>query len=486
MTGAGRDGSRWTIPGALTLVVVLVLSAASVAAGARPARADGWDPRLAPIAKEVEQLRHLRFEHPIPARFLSDRAFRKLVSGDDSRPGRRRAAVVEAELRGLGLVGPGFDLRRTVSDVNGSDILAFYDSDEKKIVVRGTHLDPEHRITLAHELTHGLQDQNYDLTRLQHGAWTSGADDALTALVEGDAMRVEDLYYRRMSSADQKAVDAAESGATKGAGAAAGGPQNPDESVDAGNSFVTAQLDAPYATGPSMVAAILARRHRAGLTAAFHRPPTTQLQTLAPALATTTVHPRPLRSPRPAPGYRKLSAGPPDWGAMDLYFLLASRLPDATAIRAADAWGNGRELVSRSREDGTVCTQVAFVGRDEAGSRRIADALAQWRAAMPAGAVRLTGHGRELRVCDPGDATASAPPNPAERALDFAGERSFLQASMLQGGVPAGAAVCLTDHAVDRSDYAQFVGTALSSEQPSSAALDAFRTTLQELAAGCR
>src|SRR4051812_4916136 len=58
--------------------VALVTAVVSVAATTeRPARAAAWDPRIAPVAREVEHLRHLRFLHPIPARFLSDRAFRK-------------------------------------------------------------------------------------------------------------------------------------------------------------------------------------------------------------------------------------------------------------------------------------------------------------------------------------------------------------------------------------------------------------------------
>src|SRR6185436_18525098 len=144
---------------------------------ARPA---AWDPRIEPIAHEVEQLRHLRFRHPVPARFLSDRAFRKEVTSDEhlTAEDRRRDRVSEAELRSLGLVEGPFDLRTTVDDVQGSDVLAFYDSDRKRIVVRGKHLDAEHRVTLAHELTHGLQDQHYDLTKLQDAADTGGADDA--------------------------------------------------------------------------------------------------------------------------------------------------------------------------------------------------------------------------------------------------------------------------------------------------------------------
>jgi hypothetical protein len=481
---AGTTWPRaWQRIGGAGVVGALLLAAVSVAAGGtRPAgAAPRWDPRVAPIARQVEKLRHLEFDHPIPTRFLSDRAFRKLVTSSDSSPGPRSARVAEAQLRALGLVGGSFNLHRTVDDVNGSDILAFYDSDEKRIVVRGTKFDPELRLTLAHELTHGLQDQHYDLNSLEDGTHTSGADDALTAVIEGDAMRIEDAYYRRMSAADQRAVDAAES-AGAAPGTAGAGPVNPDEAA-AGNSFVTAQLDAPYSTGPAMVAAILAHGHRAGLARAFTVPPTTQLQMLAPALATTKVQPAALDGPKLRAGARRLRAGRTDFGALDLFFLLSSRLPEPVAAQAADAWGNGRVLVSRGR-DGRTCTQIGFAGRSPSGARRIADALRSWSAAMPAGAVELSRSGRELRVCDPG-AAATAPPNSAGTALDFAGERALLQASMVQGGVPPKAAVCLTDHAVARTDYDQFVEVALRTADPSKEQLASFDRILGELARSC-
>src|SRR5213078_994258 len=107
-------------------------------------------------------------------------------------------------------------------------------------------------------------------------------------------------------------------------------------------------------------------------------------------------------------GAQRRRTGSTDIGAVDLYFLLASRLPVATAIQAADAWGNGRELISE--QDHRICTDLAFTGRDAAGSRRIADALRRWSASMPAGAVELHRGGLELHVCDPGK-TSAPPPN---------------------------------------------------------------------------
>src|SRR5204863_9413211 len=123
-----------------------------------------------------------------------------------------------------------------------------------------------------------------DLDALERAAHTGGADDALTALVEGDAMRVEDAYYWKLSARDRHAVDRAE-GAVGDPGAGSdGGPANPDAAAS-DDSFVGAQLDAPYEFGSGIVDVILAVGHRPGLAGAFHRPPATQLAMLQPSTA---------------------------------------------------------------------------------------------------------------------------------------------------------------------------------------------------------
>ncbi len=482
MAGTGGRVRRRHRITAATLVALLTAALSVAATTTRPERAAKWDERIEPIAHEVEHLRHLRFLHPIPARFLSDRAFRKEIASDDH-PGakaRRRDRVSEAELRALGLVDGSFDLRATVDDVQGSDVAAFYDSDRKRIVVRGKQLDAEHRVTLAHELTHGLQDQHYDLTKLQNAVHTGGADDALTALIEGDATRIEDEYYQQLDKGDQRAVDRAEG--APDATSPTGGPQNPDAGASAGTSFVSAQLEAPYAVGPGMVYVILATRHRPGLAAAFGTPPNTQLQMLQPSLSATRVRPAHVAAPALPAGAQRRHNGSTDVGAIDLYFILASRLPAATAIQAADAWGNGRELVSE--QEGHICTDLAFTGRDRAGSRRIADALRAWSAAMPAGAVRLTRRGLALHVCDPGK-TGAAPPNTADDALEYAATRAFLESDMVRGGVPVGIARCMGDHMVVRPDYTQFVAVATSADTPEDADLEQFQKVVGSLADGC-
>ena len=63
-----------------------------------------WDPRLAPIADQVAELRGLKFDHPVAAEFLDDAAFEKQVTVDKgklskARQGRHRAIAGPASSR---------------------------------------------------------------------------------------------------------------------------------------------------------------------------------------------------------------------------------------------------------------------------------------------------------------------------------------------------------------------------------------------------
>ena len=167
-----------------------------------------WDARVAPIADEVARLRGLDFLHPVPIEYLSPADFEKRLGTDGNVSASERAEVEREEsvFRSLGLIGGKVDLLKAYDTSASSSTLAYYDPARQDIIVRGTTLDAEHRVTIAHELTHVLQDQHFDLRKLQKAARDSDTtdSDALTALVEGDAVRIQDDYLARLPPADQK------------------------------------------------------------------------------------------------------------------------------------------------------------------------------------------------------------------------------------------------------------------------------------------
>ena len=168
-----------------------------------------WDPRLRPIADEVAKLRKLDFEHPVAAEFLDDAAFEKKVTTDRgklSKQDKRDLERSQAQLRAVGLIGADVDLFDAVGSLQTSGVLAYYDPKTKKITVKGTNLDDvATRVTVAHELTHALQDQHFDLQKLEQAAAADHGSTVLHTIAEGDAVRIENEYVKTLSEADQQA-----------------------------------------------------------------------------------------------------------------------------------------------------------------------------------------------------------------------------------------------------------------------------------------
>ena len=100
-------------------------------------------------------------------------AFRKQVTSDRdnlTKRDEREIKTVTETLRAFGLLGRGgVDLFDAVNRAKGANVLAYYSPEDEEIVVRGTGALRSHdpHQTLAHELTHVLQDQHFDLPKIE-------------------------------------------------------------------------------------------------------------------------------------------------------------------------------------------------------------------------------------------------------------------------------------------------------------------------------
>jgi hypothetical protein len=106
-------------------------------------------------------------------------------------------AQAELSMKKLGLLPRDFNLREFLVKSTGQGIAAFYDDETKTISMLNWVPPDRQEPILAHELTHALQDQNYDLAKwMKAGKKTgeaSATDDsavARKAVVEGQAMVV--------------------------------------------------------------------------------------------------------------------------------------------------------------------------------------------------------------------------------------------------------------------------------------------------------
>lgn len=203
-------------PVSRTPELVILLLALALAAGAIALGGGGGDggsrggsgaPRVAAtvspahvrlLERRVEALRGLRFVRPVPVAVVSPAEARREGLADFDRGvsgGQQRAS--EELLKLLGLLPAGTSLRGIESSVYGEQVAGYYDPRRRRLaLVRGAGVDD---VTLAHELTHALEDQHVSLRRLQGG----GGDDRSTAeqaLVEGTATLVMERYAARWPS----------------------------------------------------------------------------------------------------------------------------------------------------------------------------------------------------------------------------------------------------------------------------------------------
>jgi hypothetical protein len=416
---------------------------ASTATSAKPPAK--WDPRILPLVRFVEKHRKLAFEHPIPVEFLTDAAFQKRVRHDDvkvSASDRRAAQREVGELRALGLVQGNVDLIGAEKDLSGSDTLGYYDQDAKKMVIRGTALsDTETRVTVVHELTHADQDQHFDLNKLDDATKSSGAEAALTALVEGDATRIEDQYLSSLSKSEQDAYD-------KSLNQALDANKPGDASGTLANVPPVLGLfdEAPYDFGEPFVDALAAKNGTTAIDGAFRHPPTTEQEIVDPVVYFSNLQPLKVAAPKLAAG-EKRQASPDDFGALSLFLMLDSRIGFDSALHAVEAWG-GDQYVSFLR-GGHTCVQAAFKGRTKADTTTLATTLQAWAAAGPAGAATVTGSpaGVMLTACDVGGATAPSY-DTLSAAVDTMTARVEIIGQIVGGGAPPAAATCIGDRFV--------------------------------------
>ena len=435
-----------------------------------------WDPRILPLVRFVAHARGLSFKHPVPVHFLSDAAFNNesnSTPGSLSKSDRAELAAGAGTLRAIGLAQvDGQTLFNAQNTVNLADTDAFYDSDKKEIFVRGTGLDLSTRVTIAHELTHVLQDQYFDLNRLNDTANNLGneASDAITSLIEGDAVHIENDYVDSLSQSQQNSYDTTNN--QEVAAAESSIPSN----VPA---ILQALSEAPYDVGPTFVQALLDNGDRARLNAAFANPPRTDAEIINPSrYLAGLVAPR-LATPRVAVGERRVGT-PDSLGAEVLYFMLAARLDSVTALKTADAWAADRYV--RFEQAGVQCLRDTFAGRNEADTDALANALAAWTLHGPSGAATTQSSETHvtLRSCDPG--AAAVPPNSRILAASTPlATRAALVLQALDGGLKPSTAQCTADRLVADPSVATF----LNLDQPTQQQINDFSTKAQNAAGAC-
>jgi hypothetical protein len=312
----------------------------------------------------VARTRGLPFSKRVPVTLLDSSAFRSRLAAAAAE-GSNPAEAIKAEkvLRALGLLEKGVDLAKVERGLLGDAVAGFYDPKKKDLVVRGADpSSPYVRTVLAHELTHADQDQHFGLDRPAIDKRDDEASQAFTALLEGDAVRIQEAYLRSLPAKDRAKAAVEESSLAGGVGAAV-----PPVLLDT--------LSFPYTFGSEFVKAVVKAGGQARLDAAFANPPTTSEQILHPAVFLAGQGPMPVVDPT-ADGKGIDHGVVGEFGLLLMFLDTKQPLSQSVAARAAAGWGGDR-YVAWDKGDQT-CVRASFVMDTKADTDQLVSALTDW------------------------------------------------------------------------------------------------------------
>lgn len=314
------------------------------------------------IEQFVERERGLKFKRPVDVSLAGEGEFQNRLLPEFD---KQRATFLEEQqvLTAAGLVPPGFDMIKEERSLLSIGIVGYYDPESTALVVRGTEITPFVREVLAHELTHALDDQWFDLNRPQ----LDNADDesgfGFLGLVEGNARRVEDAYLASLSPGEQTQAAIEQERLVL---------QHPE--IFNLPPILLALLQAPYDVGPTFVQALLGDGGQPTLDRAFASPPRTSEQILDPTRYLASEGP--VAVPAPTPDGPAANVGV--LGALLLREMLFESLPsDAEVQRAITGWG-GDSYVTWTDSAGKSCLRDTFVGDTPTDTQELVQAITAW------------------------------------------------------------------------------------------------------------
>lgn len=328
---------------------------------------------IAAVQAQVEGVRGLEYLAPVAAAPIDDATMdRKLeeafeVYYPEDLYERRTAAW-----RTIGVIPPDADLLEAYRTYLTGQVVGFYDSITGELVYLGDQDDDlglMERLVLAHELTHAIDDQHFDLTRLDAlaGACRDEAFAAGLGVVEGSAQ----YYATEVLLENPDEIDLTEAlGALAGELAAGDGSSGVPPFVEALQAW-------PYTAGQSFVTERAIADGNGAVDAALTELPVSTEQILHPE-----------RYPSDAPvdvEVWDISADlGPAWGDLDamevgeawLSAMLDLRLDADVAADAAAGWDGG---VYRAWSDGEdVVVALGTEWDTKADADAFSDALDRW------------------------------------------------------------------------------------------------------------
>jgi hypothetical protein len=303
------------------------------------------------IAEELTQISGMQLRHPVPCDFITKAKINEFLNKrikEEAKPEEIRAE--ELTLKKFGLVPQDFDLAKTTVDLLTEQAAAFYDYDRKKLfITESTTTEPQEPV-LAHELSHALADQSFNLGKyIRQGRKSDDGSTARLAVMEGQATWLMSEYLARRNG--QSLKTSPELVAMMSTMSDSAGGQYPV--FDKAPLYLRLTLVFPYTKGMLFQQAVVQRDGNGGFAEVFRHPPQSTQQILHPEKYFENLKPADPALPDPhLHGYKGLVGG--SLGELEHGILLEQFAGKEKAAELAPHWRGCNFELRENKKAGRV------------------------------------------------------------------------------------------------------------------------------------
>jgi hypothetical protein len=320
------------------------------------------------IVLDLTQISGMKLRHPVPCDYITKdkiNSFLKERMKDVARPEEIRAE--ELTLKKFGFVPQDFDLAQSTVDLLTEQAAAFYDYNRKKLFITESTPSDTQEPVLAHELSHALADQNFNLARfIRQGRKSDDGSTARLAVMEGQATWLMSEYLARKSGQSLKDSPAlADTMSRLGEGASGEFPV-----YDNAPLYMRLTLLFPYTRGMLFQNAVCQRDGQEGFAEVFRRAPLSTQQIIHPEDYFSNLKPTQPELPDAhlPHGYKSLVGG--ELGEFDHAVLLEQFAGKQQAAEIAPHWRGCNFELRENKKAGRVVLLYAAEWDSEESARR--------------------------------------------------------------------------------------------------------------------
>jgi len=353
--------------------------AAALWAGAAPAPAESPQAnelcsQAGGIASDLATISGLKLLHAVPCDLITKEKvneFLKKRVKEATTPEEIRAE--ELTLKKFGLVPADFNLERTTIDLLTEQAAAFYDYDKKKLFVTETTAPETQAPVLAHELSHAIADQNFNLGKfIRQGRKSDDGATARLAIMEGQATWLMSEYLAHKLGQSLK-----NSPALVQMMSALGDSSGQYPVYDNAPLYLRRTLIFPYTKGMLFQQAVVERDGNRGFAEVFQRPPVSTQQILHPERYFQPLQPATPALPETKlpHGFKSLVGG--SMGELDHEVLLEQYAGKAAADDIGPHWSGAVFELRENKKEARVVLLYAVQWDSPEIARRYFDAYRQ-------------------------------------------------------------------------------------------------------------